>query len=203
MDSKLVIKADGEEQQIVYGEVYAPNRPDAHGEFMTHVEIRKMAHQFLRDNISGQIDMMHDNRVVKGCSVVESFIAPEDSKDFIPGSWVVGVHVPDTEVWGMIKKGEINGFSMEALVVKQPREVEVQIPPVVSGLTSKSDTDSHQHRFYVAYGPNGEFHGGKTDVVDGHSHQIIAGTHTEVTKGHSHRFSSVDDVRVVPIGGAQ
>ena len=47
----LVVKS--EEQQIVYGEVYAPNRPDAQGEYMTAVEIRKMAHEFIRSGQDG------------------------------------------------------------------------------------------------------------------------------------------------------
>lgn len=185
------------ELQIVYGEVYAPNRPDAHQEFMTAESIRKMAHGFMQAGRQGEIDLMHNNRVIKGCCVVESYIAPEDDSMFIPGSWVVGVHVPDKEVWSMIKKGDINGFSMEAFVVKEETEADIEIPPVVSGLTSKSE--DHEHRFYVTYDDAGVFKGGTTDVVNGHSHRILAGTHTEVTKGHSHRFSSVDDVRVIPV----
>ena len=42
------IRKTDDELQIVYGEVYAPNVPDVHGEFMTPVEVRKMAHRFLQ-----------------------------------------------------------------------------------------------------------------------------------------------------------
>jgi len=110
----IVIKA--EEQQIVYGEVYAPNRPDAQGEFMTREHIRKMAHDFVRSGKMQQIDIMHGNTCLSGACVVESFVADDNDPNFLPGSWVIGMHVPDKGLWSAIKKGEINGFSMEALV---------------------------------------------------------------------------------------
>lgn len=189
----IVCKSD--EQQIVYGEVYAPNRPDAQGEYMERGEIRKMAHEFIRSGKMSQIDVLHNNKVVKGCSVVESFVADDGDTRFIPGSWVVGVHVPDGELWSSIKKGDINGFSMEALVSRHDREVEVEIPPVVTGLTSKSE--DHEHKFYVTYDDKGQFKGGVTDTVNGHHHAIAAGTHTQETAGHTHRFSSVDNVQIM------
>jgi hypothetical protein len=193
-DPKLVIKS--EDAQLVYGEVYAPNRPDAQGEYMTADGITKMAHEFLRSGKMGQIDVLHDNKLVKGACVVESFVADDADTRFLPGSWVIGVHVPDVGLWSAIKKGEINGFSMEAMVSRHDRDVDVEIPPVVSGLTSKHD-DDHQHKFYVTYDAKGQFKGGVTDVVNGHFHSIVAGTHTQDAQGHRHRFSSVDNVRIL------
>lgn len=190
----LVIKS--EDAQLVFGEVYAPNRPDAQGEYMTAVEIQKMAHEFIRSGKMGSIDLMHGNKLVNGASVVESFVADDTDTRFLPGSWVIGVHIPDPNLWGAIKKGEINGFSMEALVTRHESEVDVEIPPVVTGLTSKAD-DSHQHKFFVAYDEKGQFKGGVTDSVQGHYHSIVAGTHTENAAGHRHRFSSVDNVRIL------
>jgi len=174
--------------------VYAPQKIDSDHEFMTAVEIQKAAHEFVRSGKMAEIDVQHDNKVVKGCCVVESFIARDDDKDFIPGAWVVGVHVPDTTLWAKIKKGELNGFSMEAFVIREDREVEIDVPPIVSGITSKSE--EHTHKFYVSYDQDGKFKGGTTDVVNGHSHPIMAGTHTQEVQGHSHRFSSVDNLQV-------
>ena len=186
-----------EEQQIVYGEVYAPDRTDAQGEYMTREHIRKMAHDFIRSGRMASIDVMHGNVVVKGCSVVESFVAGDTDPLYIPGSWVVGVHVGDKGLWQQIKKGEINGFSMEALVTRHTKVVDVEIPPVVTGKTSKSEIDGHEHRFFVSYDDEGNFKGGVTDTVNGHSHTIVAGTHTQKTSGHTHRFSSVDSLQIV------
>jgi hypothetical protein len=190
----IVLKSD--EQHIVMGEVYAPNRPDAQGEYMTAVEIRKMAHEFIRSGKMGQIDLMHGNKVVKGASVVESFVADETDSRFLPESWVIGVHIPDDALWASIKKGEINGFSMEALVTRHDMDCEIEIPPVVTGLTSKHE-DLHQHKFFVTYDENGQFKGGITDTINGHFHTIVAGTHTQDAAGHRHRFSSVDNVRIL------
>ena len=190
----MVLKS--EEQHIVMGEVYAPNRPDAQGEYMTAVEIRKMAHEFIRSGKMGQIDLMHGNKIVNGASVVESFVADETDSRFLPGSWVIGVHIPDTILWNSIKKGDINGFSMEALVTRHDMDCEVEIPPIVTGLTSKGE-DAHQHKFFVAYDEKGQFKGGVTDSVGGHFHSIVAGTHTENAAGHRHRFSSVDNIRIL------
>jgi hypothetical protein len=191
---RLAIKQEGE-LQIAMGEVYAPNRPDAQGEYMTADQIRKMAHGFLRSGKMASIDVMHGNVVSKGSSVVESYIAGPDDKMFLPGSWVVGVHIPDPVLWAKVKKGEINGFSMEALVTRHEQEVNVEIPPVVSGRTSKSE--DHEHQYFVSYDANGVFKGGITNTVNGHYHTIVAGTHTQSVQGHTHRFSSVDNIQIV------
>ena len=99
-------------KQIVYGEVYVPNRKDTDGNFMTAETIEKMAHDFLANKKNSQISKAHDGNTDKGV-VVESFIARENDPDFVSGSWVVGVHVPDTEIWKQIEKGELTGFSIE------------------------------------------------------------------------------------------
>lgn len=192
MDQFTIKKADDEER-LVFGEVYAPDRPDAHGDYMTADEIKKAAYKFMKELRLDQVDHQHNNETTPGVQVVESFIARKDDPLFIPGSWVIGVHVPDDGLWQSIKKGEINGFSLEALALAEDQTVEVDVPPVVSGVTSKSE--DHQHRFYVAYNQqNGQFMGGQTDIVNGHSHAIRSGSVTDPHEGHSHRFSSVDNL---------
>lgn len=196
--SNLVFKADTEEapaERLVYGEVYAPNRADADGEFMTAETIKKMAHDFIRDLLANNVDVQHDNKLVDGVSVVESFTARKGDPDFIEGSWVVGVHVNDDKIWSKVQKGEINGFSLEALVHYQDVEVEVEIPPITTGRTSKSE--DHEHKFYVKYSAEGKFCGGVTDEVDGHSHAIKRGTVTEKVNGHAHTFCAVDEEQIV------
>lgn len=191
----MPLVAKSEEQHLVFGEVYSPTRPDAQDEYMKKEWIQKMAHDFLRNGRMQQIDVMHNNKVAKGCSVVESFIARDDDKEYIPGSWVIGVHVPEAELWDSIKKGEINGFSMEALVTRHEQDCHVEIPPVVTGTTCKSE--GHDHTFFVSYDAQGNFKGGMTDIVNGHQHPIVAGTMTQEVNGHSHRFSAVDNVYIL------
>lgn len=191
----VVKKSEDEDRRLVYGEVYAPNRPDADKEFMKPADIEEMAHDFMRRMKQDQIDTQHDNEVVPNVVVVESFIARKGDPDFIEGSWVVGVHVNDDDTWEKIKKGELCGFSLEALVKYEDVEVEVEIPPIVSGVTSKSE--DHTHKFFVTYDKDGNFKGGVTDEVDGHKHAIIRGTRTEKAEGHTHTFSAVDDIEIV------
>jgi hypothetical protein len=198
MSKILVVKGDQPYQRIVMGEVYAPNRPDSDGEFMTAEEIQKMAHDFVRKQRMDQVDQQHDNEAINGVTVVESFIARKGDPDFIPGSWVVAVHVNDEDTWNKVLKGEINGFSMEAMVNRQEHEKELQVDDVVTGKTNTTKGDnSHEHTFSVQYGPDGKFLGGATDVVNGHFHIIKRGTHTEAANGHMHTFSAVDNVEIV------
>lgn len=192
---ETVFKAADEEQRIVWAEVYAPNRPDSDGEYMDAAGIRKMAYEFMSRMALDQIDSDHDNNVVDGCRVVESFIARKGDPDFIEDAWVVGVHIPDDDTWDRVKKGELNGFSMEAMVYKEQLEVTLEVPPVIQGKTMKAE-DGHSHVFHVAYAEDGRFIGGKTDTVDGHYHTIKRGTVTEESDGHRHKFSHVDEVLI-------
>ena len=105
-------KKSDSKQQIVFGEVYTPNRRDSDGNFMTAETIEKMAHDFLENNRNDQVSKAHDGNTDKGC-VVESFIAREGDPDFIAGSWVVGVHVPNAKIWKYVENGELTGFSIE------------------------------------------------------------------------------------------
>ena len=126
-----VLKVDAE-KRLVYGEVYPPGLPDTDGDFMTAEEIEKMAHGFMRRFSQGNVDSQHDRRE-NGSVVVESFIAREGDPTFIPGSWVVGVFVEDDRVWEGVKKGEFNGFSMDAMVKKLTEKAKVKPTPEVVG----------------------------------------------------------------------
>jgi hypothetical protein len=192
MAENYKVKLGSDEQRIVWGEVYVPNVPDSDGDYMNEETIRKMAYKFMQSLRLKNIDVQHNNAAILGACVVESFIARKGDPDFIESSWVVGVHVPDDATWGKIKKGEINGFSIEALVSGSPSTLELEIPPVIRGLTSKSE--DHEHEFFVSYDHVGKFLGGRTNTVDGHFHLIKQGTVTEEERGHAHRFSYVESV---------
>ena len=184
------IKKSDDELQIVYAEVYVPNVPDSQQEFMTCEGVRKAAHKFLKKGFVNKVDTQH-NGIENGSYVVESFIARKDDPDFIADSWVVGVHIPDGELWSMVKKGELNGFSMEALVTKTTRKFEVEIPEFINGMTDT--TKGHSHQFRVNFDDEGALVSGVTDSVEGHFHPIKKATMTEDTSGHTHRFSFLED----------
>ncbi|TXF72075.1 phage portal protein [Bacillus subtilis] len=109
---RLFTKSEQDEQKLVYGIVYEPDVPDAHGDFMTAEEIEKAAHGFLAE--AREIDINHSFEGGTGV-VVESYVAPDDfmigSKRITKGSWVLVTRASD-EVWEQIKAGIITGYSM-------------------------------------------------------------------------------------------
>jgi len=185
-----LLKSD-DELQIVYGEVYAPDVPDSDGDFMTTETIRKAAHNFLKNQRTHQVDKQHDNDIT-GAYVVESFIARKDDPVFIDGSWVVGVHVPDVVLWNSIKKGELNGFTLEATAKGVDATLSLDIPPELTGLTN--NVEGHTHTFYVSFNSEGVFLGGHTSDDEGHYHTITSGTQTNTAANHAHLFSFVEDL---------
>lgn len=185
------IKKSDNELQVAYAEVYPPGVPDSDNEYMTEEEVRKMAHKFMVSGAMNRIDTNHDNQA-NGSYVVESFIARKGDPDFIAGAWVVGVHIPDPEVWAKVKNNELNGFSLEALVSKVEGQLELEIPEKVFGMTDAQY--GHTHVFEVAFKEDGTFLGGVTDEVDGHSHRINHGTVTVQSADHAHRFSYVEQL---------
>jgi len=188
---ELRLRKFDDELQVVYGEVYAPDFPDSQGDFMTVIEVRKMAHLFLKSMKVSKIDTNHDNKE-NGSSVVESFIARENDPDFIPDAWVIGVHVADNVVWQKVKSGELNGFSMEALVHSHRKVIEIEVPDEIIGKTAMEE--DHEHEFSVHLDDKGQFMGGRTNMVNGHIHEIHKGTTTEKAMGHVHRYSFVEAI---------
>jgi hypothetical protein len=189
---EVSIKKLDDEEQVVFGEVYAPGFPDSQGDFMTPEEIKKMAYNFLRKGLVSNIDVNH-SQLPSGSYVVESFIARPDDTIFIPESWVLGVKVPDQGVWKMVKSGELNGFSLDGMGIRKDTVFEIEMPEVLKGETD--DVMGHRHKFFVKFDAGGGFLGGMTSsALDGHVHKIERGTVTEMTNGHNHRFSFVEGV---------
>lgn len=194
------ITSQEEYERLIYSEVYAPNRPDSDGAFMTAETIKQMAHQFIASGKMGQIDLFHDNKVVEGCVVVESFIAREGDPTFIEGAWVVGIFIGNEAVWKAVLNGTINGLSVEALTLEEVVDVTLENTGEITGHTTT--IHDHKHSFKVLYGEDGEFLGGVTDVVDGHFHKITVGTITGYATDnnkntHKHKFSFIENVIVV------
>lgn len=104
-------------KQITYGTVYSPLKIDSQGDFMTAAGIEKIAHGFVGDGLQKNIDTNHDGNMT-GSTAVESFIAKGD-KNYIDGSWVLGVKHPDA-IWSLVKSGKITGYSMEGSGSRKP-----------------------------------------------------------------------------------
>lgn len=117
-----VFKAQDAAKRIVYGEVYVPWEPDAHGNWMTPEDIEAMAHRWmaeLKTRPIGPIDQQHNKQPVPVLPV-ESFVARPGDPTFTPGAWVLAVKVLDDQLWADIQAGLITGFSIDALVTINP-----------------------------------------------------------------------------------
>jgi hypothetical protein len=189
-DHVPITKAD-DELQIVWGEVYAPGYPDTQGDFATPETVREMAYGFMRKNALHSVDL-HHSREDCGATIVESFVARDDDPIFLPGAWVIGVHIPCQETWALVKNGDLNGFSLDGLGIRVPTNLEIDLPELLKGETTS--TNDHKHMFEVKFSDEGSFLGGWTNEVNGHKHQILKGTVTEEANGHTHRFSWVDGI---------
>ena len=175
----------------VYGVVYEPLQVDTDWESMTPYDVKKMAHDFLASGKVSNIDIMH-NRKPSGAKVVESFIARKGDPDYPEGAWVLGVLVPEGDLWDDIRAGKLNGFSVDMKVTKVPKKVTVDLARIAIGDTELNtaidQTPPHSHKYYIEFDSEGRVILGMTDEVEGHSHSIIGTVATEMTMGHAHRF---------------
>ncbi len=192
MSDHVLKTVSSDEYHYAFGEVYAPGQVDTDGEGMLAEDILKMAHDFIANGKVKALDMEHSH-VLSGAEVVESFIARESDPDFTPGSWVLGIRMKDGPLWDKIKSGEINGFSVEASVIKLVSDIPKNLPEFASGETEppvdQEGVEPHTHAFFVEFDSNGRVAFGKTDSAeDGHSHEITGTVTTNKSLGHSHRF---------------
>ena len=128
-DEKLIecrILDTDEDRHVLTSVVYEPLVKDAHDNFMTAAQIEKTAHWFLKHG--NQVDFMHNFVATEGCAVVESYIAPDDmeigGKKVTKGTWVAAIEVND-EIWDMVQKGDITGFSMGGIGTYADADVDI------------------------------------------------------------------------------
>jgi hypothetical protein len=175
-----------ESRRLIFGVVYEPNRIDGKGFFMEPEEVEKMAHRFMKLNLSKSIDTQHDN-IPNGSYPVQSFIAREGDPDYAEGSWVLGVKVVDEAIWNDIVDGKLNAFSMEIMVKKQEAVVKYEHVPNQVFQTEPAE-DGHWHYGFVEVDEMGRIIKGKTSIVDGHYHDIDLNSITNTSAKHSHRY---------------
>jgi hypothetical protein len=193
MENLVPIKKADEMLQVVYGEVYTPYVLDSDKDFMTEEAVMRMAHLFMILGLNDKVDREHDN-VLTGSYVVESWVAREGDPDFLQGAWVVGIKLDD-ESWAEYLKGEINGFSFQAINEHIKTHLVMYMPEYIVGDTSVDD--GHMHKFKVFFDEDGNYMGGSTDYHTDengvkHRHLIRRGTKTEDAEGHGHVFVFVD-----------
>jgi hypothetical protein len=183
------IKSVFEDEQLVTGQVYAPDTMDAHGHWMSAKDLKYVAHQFLQDGLLTSIDIQHNNITVPA-TIVESFIARKGDPDFEEGAWVATTKIDDPAVWAAVKNGEINGYSFEILTYRSETVVEFEYSAWYYGFTDPDPHDKHDHPFMVRMDADGEIFWGQTGPgSDGSpAHTISKSNITDATDGKTHRF---------------
>jgi hypothetical protein len=193
----FVKKELNDEKQIVYGEVYAPGVVDTDGDAMSEEDIEKMAHDFmLLASKKEVIDTNHDE-IPNGAYPVESYIAKEGDPKYTKGAWVLGVKIIDENIWKKVKRGEINGYSFQAMVQKRPVYAEVKYD--IENFTITEYNLNHAHFAYLELDKFGNIVFGVTDKEFGHFHEIFRNDATEMEEIpgldnslHAHRLNYSD-----------
>lgn len=129
--SKPVLMAvEQGEKRLVYGPMMIPNlmiyrNDEKYGEYYaTYTEdtVIKCAHNYLKKNLQSATTVEHAFPI-QGATMVESWIVQDGASDksnafgytdLPKGTWMAGYSVESDELWGMVKSGEITGFSIEA-----------------------------------------------------------------------------------------
>lgn len=185
------IKKVDQDERLVTGQVYAPDIIDAHGHFITAEDLRKAAHDFMRNGLLGNIDVMHDNVLIEA-SIVESYIAGDDDPTYDAGAWVATTYIADDAAWEAVKSGELNGYSFEILSYLRDEEVIVTFPTWYYGFTDPDPHDKHTHPFMVRMDDDGSIVWGKTGIgSDGSPAHIISKSSITDPAGltkHTHRI---------------
>lgn len=177
-----------EDQHLVVGEVYVPNRLDSDNEFMQKDEIEAAARRFMLQNANTNVDREHNfKQSPEGDTIVQSYIAKANDPDgYIEGSWIAEGYVRDPDRWEAIKRGEINGWSLAGHADKVPRTV--TITALTSMNTETLPHSDHSHNFTIKFDEDGRVLPTQTEIAEGHYHSIRKTTATEESNGHSHRF---------------
>ena len=124
LESDLKNLKKSEEKRMVYGIVYSPEQIDTQGDFAKADEITKAAHGFMKEALTGNVDVKHDFDA-KDAYVAESWVTKGVDSLFEKepaGSWAVGIKVESNELWEQVKKGELAGISMAGRAVKIKKE---------------------------------------------------------------------------------
>lgn len=126
--STVMLKEIDAEKRIICGPALIPEkriyrRDEEMGEYniyFTKETIRRAAEIFLEKNRQAEATIEHESDV-DGMIVVESWIVDNQKMDKathlgfdVPeGTWMITMKVHNDAVWEKVKKGDVNGFSIE------------------------------------------------------------------------------------------
>ena len=111
-----VNKAVNEELMQATFIAMVPNEIDAHGDITSEDEVRKACHGFNKHCM--QANLFHLAKT-DTFEFAESYVCPTDfilgDKLVVKGTWLCTIQCLDTNLWELIKSGEVNGLSIGAM----------------------------------------------------------------------------------------
>jgi hypothetical protein len=109
----ISIAKKDDEQGVVWGIVYEPDKVDTQGDSASAEEIKKAAYAFMKARNLLNVDKGHNFQNVDA-HVAESWIVRKGDELFPEsvGAWAVAIKVESDELKDAIKKGEIKALSM-------------------------------------------------------------------------------------------
>lgn len=134
---KVELATVDEEKRLLLGAALIPNKRiyrniDGNEFYITFSEntIEKLAHTFFKNQHNNNSSLEHEVKL-NGMSVVEGWIVQDPSNDksnaygktYEKGTWVTMMKVDNDDVWQKVKKGEVKGFSIDALLSLKPLEL--------------------------------------------------------------------------------
>lgn len=143
-ENKMKVLLDSDEKYMVYGAILVPSKPiyrvaDDGTEFyieFTKESIEKMSQEYLINYRQHSVTLDHEEEATEVC-LVESWLKTSPTLDKsialglnaeLPiGTWIGGFKVNNIDTWNRIKNGELNGFSVEAMIDLENYEFAKQI----------------------------------------------------------------------------
>lgn len=117
-----VKKEEGGELRYLLGIVLEPDVVDAQDDTYTADEIRKTEWLFMEQ--FRNVGLQHKALINGMVNIVESYIAPVDmtvaGTVIKAGTWMMGLHVIDDEIWAKVKRGELTGLSIAGFARREP-----------------------------------------------------------------------------------
>lgn len=125
--SNRILKSEEEgEERYVLGIVLEPlkemGKADSQDDTYSAEEVRKAAYLFMEEYAN--IGQQHQKYINGRVKIRENWITRDDSViggQFVAkGTWLLGVHVVDDDLWAKVKAGEFTGFSIGGWATANP-----------------------------------------------------------------------------------
>jgi len=126
---KITFSEVNKEKRILMGPALIPNREIyrriedyEYNVFLSEDTVRKASELYMK-NFNQQNSTLEHRQIIKGLTVVESWIVEDSDKDKSSlygldapkGTWMTSIKVDNDEIWDdYVKTGKVKGFSIEA-----------------------------------------------------------------------------------------